>query len=120
MPQHRRFRLNAANAPAQYTKAIDHGGVAVGAYQGIGACDQAVVGAFLADYLGEVLKVDLVADAGARRYNTKIVEGTLAPFQKLVALEIALHFHCHVLLKSTLRAEIIDADRVVYHQVYRR
>ena len=36
LAQHRRFRLDAAHAPAQHRQAVDHGGVAVGADHRIG------------------------------------------------------------------------------------
>ncbi len=36
LAQHRRFRFDAANAPAEHGQTIDHGGVAVGADQRIG------------------------------------------------------------------------------------
>ncbi len=39
---------------------------------------------------GQVLDVDLVHDAGARRDDLEVVEGALAPAQELVALAVAL------------------------------
>jgi hypothetical protein len=36
LTQHRGFGLDAAHAPAQHAKAVDHGGVAVGADAGVG------------------------------------------------------------------------------------
>ena len=42
------------------------------------------------DHPGQVLEVDLVADAGARRDHPEAVEGPLGPAQQLVALEVAL------------------------------
>ncbi len=44
-------------------------------------------------HLGEILEVDLVADAGARRHDAEVVEGLLAPAQELVALAVALELH---------------------------
>ena len=71
------------------------------------------------DGLGEVFEVDLVADAGAGRHDTEIVEGLLAPFQELVALGVALVFELDVLGEGLGRAELVDDDRVVDDEVDR-
>src|SRR5690606_26970695 len=36
LTEHGRFRLNAADAPAEHAEAVDHGGVRVGTNQGVG------------------------------------------------------------------------------------
>ena len=120
LPQHGGFRLNTANPPAQHAQAIDHGGMAVCPHQGIGACNRAVVSILLPYHLGEVLQVNLVADTGARGHYAEIVEGTLAPFQELVALKIALHLHRNVLFKGSVGGELVDTHGVINYQVYRR
>jgi hypothetical protein len=79
-----------------------------------------VRGVLLPDHLGKILQIDLVADTGAWRHYPEIVEGTLAPFQELVALKIALHLHCNVLLEGTVGAELVDTHGVIDYQVHRR
>jgi hypothetical protein len=39
LAEHRRFRLDAADAPAEHAEAVDHRGVAVGADAGVGIGD---------------------------------------------------------------------------------
>ena len=36
LAEHRRFRLDAADAPAEHAEAVDHGGVRIGADAGVG------------------------------------------------------------------------------------
>ena len=49
---------------------------------------------------GEVLDVDLVHDAGARRHDLEVVERALAPAQELVALAVALVLEVDVALEG--------------------
>ena len=62
LAEHRGLGLDAADAPAEHAEAVDHGGVRVGADEGVG------VRLAVADHdrAGQVLDVDLVDDAGAR------------------------------------------------------
>ena len=78
--------LDAAHAPAEDAEAVDHGGVAVGADEGVGHRDAVLDD----DALGQILQVDLVDDAGRGRHHGEVVEGLLAPLQELVALAVAL------------------------------
>ena len=91
LPEHRRLRLDAADAPAEHREAVHHRRVAVGADQRVGIGDEharrILVGP---DRLRQVLEVHLVADAGPRRHHPEIVEGALPPLQELVALDVAL------------------------------
>jgi len=120
LAEHGRFRLDAADAPAEYAKAVDHGGVRVGADQrvgeGIGAAI-VVAGPYRAP---EVFQVDLVADASARRYHAEVVECTLAPAQEGITFAVALHFDVDVLGEGLWRGVAVDHHRVVDHQVHRR
>ena len=120
LAEHGRFRLDAADAPAEHAEAIDHGGVRVGADQGVGVGEGDAV--FLLGPHGarQVLEVDLVADAGARRYHAEVVEGVLAPTQKGVALAVALHFQLDVVVEGAGRGVAVDHHRVVDDQVHRR
>ena len=59
LAEHGRLGLDAADAPADHAEPVDHRGVGVGADQGVGE-GHAVAGG---DDGGQVLEVDLVADA---------------------------------------------------------
>ena len=123
LAQHGGFRLDAAHAPAQHSKAVDHGGVAVGAHHAVGEgdLDGLLVDAVLLlpdpHRLGQVFQVHLVADAGARRHDAEVRKGLLAPAQELVALLVAFIFDGHVLLERVLLAEIVDHHAVVDDQI---
>jgi hypothetical protein len=68
--------------------------VAVGAHEGVGV-GPALLRVHVHD-LRQVLEVDLVADAGARRHHPKATKGLLAPLEELVALAVALHLEVDV------------------------
>src|SRR5262249_32115728 len=58
-------------------------------------------------------------DADPRRNQLKRFERLLSPFQKLVALAVALEFHVQIQLKRARRAEEINLDRVIDHEIDR-
>ncbi len=115
LAEHGRLGLDAADAPAEHPEAVDHRGVAVGADTGVG------VGDAVSDHdgAGEVLDVDLVHDAGARRDHLEVVERGLAPAQELVALLVALVLDGDVALERVGAAEHVDDHRVVDDQLGR-
>ena len=117
LAEHRRLGLDPADAPAEDAEAVDHRRVGVGADEGVGVGlqDAAVLAAV--DDLGEVLEVDLVADAGRRRDDAEVVEGLLPPLEERVALAVALEVVLGVDREGALVAEGVDLDRVVDHQV---
>src|SRR5207253_8996953 len=90
LAEHGSLGLDAAHAPAEHGETIDHGGVGIGADQRIWirdihhhrlAVDFDLV--LLAPYrLRQIFEIDLVADAGARRHDAKVVERFLRPFQE--------------------------------------
>lgn len=120
LAEHRRLGLDAAHAPAEYAEAVDHGGMGVGADQGVGEGVGAAVFVLGPDRAAQVFQVDLVADASARRYHAEVVEGALAPAQEGITLAVALHFNVDVLFEGGVAAELVDHHRVVDHQVHRR
>ena len=69
--------------------------------------------------LRQVLDVDLVHDAGARRHHLEVVEGGLAPAQELVALAVALVLDLDVALEGVGGAEQVGDHRVVDDQLGR-
>ena len=116
LTQHGRLGLDAAHAPAQHSQAVDHGGMRIGADQGIG------VGEFLAGSFGrenhprQVLDIDLMDDAGVGRHDLEIAECGLAPAQKHVALAVAVEFDFIVVLQRIGGAVFVDLHRVIDDQ----
>ncbi len=127
LAEHAGFRLDAADAPAEHGKAVDHGGVRIGADQRIriGDLEGAVL---LADRhlllpgphrLREVFEIDLMADAGAGRHHGEIRKRLLAPFQEFVAFLVLLVFLDHVLAEGLVVAEEVHDHRVVDDEIDR-
>ena len=113
LAEHGCLGLDAADAPAEHAEAVDHGRVRVGADARVGVrLERAAVGAVVDD-LCEVLDVDLVDDAGARRDDLEVVERGLAPAQELVALAVALVLDLDVALQGVVTAEQVGDDGVV-------
>ena len=117
LAEHGRLRLNAAHAPAEHAEAVDHGGVAVGSDQGVGVGQGAAVLRTGPNGLGQMLQVDLVANAGAGRHDAKIVKRRLPPAQETVTLLVAGHLHFDVVAERPCIAEAINHHRVVDDQI---
>ena len=109
MSQHGRFSFDAANAPAENTQAINHSGVAVCAYQCVGTSEGCAICGLVPHNLCKVFQINLMTDAGARRYYSEIVERTLTPFQEFIAFVVALHFYSHVLFEGIFTAKLVNA-----------
>ena len=127
LAEHRRFRLDAAHAPTEHRESVDHRGMRIGPDQRVGirdidrqrlAVDLDLV-LFGPDGLGEVFQIDLVANAGARRHDTEIVERFLRPFEELVALAILSVLLLDVLLQCRAGAVEVDRYRMVADQIDR-
>lgn len=117
LAEHRGFRLDTANAPAENAETVDHGGVAVGADTGVRVGGDFAVFFTGPDRLAQIFQIDLVTDAGAGRNDAEVLECLLAPLQEAVALAVALVFQFDVAGKSVRRAEFVDDDRVVDDEV---
>ena len=113
LAEHGGLGLDAADAPAEHAEAVDHGGVRVGADARVGVGAELAVDLAREGDARQVLDVDLVDDAGARRYDLEVVEGRLAPAQELVALAVALVLDLDVALEGVLGAEEVGDDGVV-------
>ena len=61
----------------------------------------------------EVLDVDLMHDASVGRNDLEVVEGTLAPAEKRVALPVARELELGVQGKRVLPAEVVHLNRVI-------
>ena len=94
LAEHGRFRLDAADAPAQHREAVDHGGVAVGADQRVGIGDRVAairlscVHTVWARY-SRLTWWQMPVPGGTTR---KLSKAPLAPAQERVALAVALIF----------------------------
>ena len=71
------------------------------------------------DHACQVLQVDLVADAHARRHGGEVAERGLAPFQKGVAFPVALELERGVDGIRIRSTEFVHLHRVVNHQLRR-
>ena len=116
LAKHRGFRLDAADAPSEDTEAIHHGGVRVGADEGIGKRLRLAVHGRVKHDAGKIFEVHLVANAGIRGNDLEIVQGFLPPAQEGVALDVALEFEFRVEREGHVRAELVDLHRVVDHE----
>ncbi len=110
LAEHGRLRLDPADAPTEHAEAVDHRRVRVGADERVAERAPVLGGEHEAR---QVLEVDLVADAGARRDDAEAVEGTLGPAQQLVALHVALVLDRHVAVVGLRIARALDDHRVV-------
>ena len=113
LAEHGRLGLDAADAPAHHAEAVDHRRVGVGAHQGVGEGHAVAV----LDDLGQVLQVDLVADAHVGRHHPERLEGLLAPLEELVALLVALELEGGVEVEGVGLGEGVHLDGVVDDQV---
>jgi hypothetical protein len=112
LAKHGRFRFDAAHAPAEHAQRVDHGCVAIGADAGVRKSLRRSAG--LGPHaLGQILEVDLMANAGARRHDTEIVEGAGTPAQKLIAFLVPEIFDLDVFGEGIGGAKEIDLHGVV-------
>lgn len=119
LPEHRRFGLDATDAPADDADGIDHRRVRVGTDQCVRKT-QAAACSFLAANAGEeMFEVDLVHNAHAGRYDTEGVESLHAPLHELIALVIALELPAHVLLQRLRGAVVVNLHRMIDDQIDR-
>ncbi len=119
LAEHGGLGLDAADTPAQHTETVDHGGVRISADQGVRVGLGHAVAVAFEHHPGEVLQVDLVHDTRVGRYHAKIREGLLAPFQKAVALLVALVFQFAVEVDRTGRTVAVHLHGMVDDQLGR-
>src|SRR5947209_931835 len=115
LTEHAGFGFDSAHTPADDAEAVDHGGMRISADERV----RIINALFFEHALGEVFEVDLVNDADARRHDFEAVESLRAPFEKLIALAIALEFHLHVQAECIGRSGEIDLDGVIDNQIDR-
>ena len=117
LTQHGRFRFDTSHTPAEHTQAVDHGGVRVGADNGVREGLEHPVNRSGVHHFGEVFNVDLVDDAGSWRNNFEVVERGLAPAQELVALTVSLVLDFDVSFKGVFSTKKVGNYRVVDDQL---
>ena len=113
LTEHRRFRLDAAHAPAEHAEAVDHRRVRIRADERVGE-DLAVA---RLDDACEELEVHLVDDPRVRRHDLEVVERLLAPAQERVTLAVALELELGIAEDRPRRRVLVDLDRVVDHEL---
>ncbi len=121
LTEHRRFGFDPTHAPGQDAEAVGHRRVRVRADDRVGIGDRvAVRGAGRAARAEhdarEIFDVDLMHDPGVGRHRAEVVERVLAPFEKGVALDVALELEPRVLFERAGFAEAVDLHRVIDHQ----
>ena len=128
LAEHRGFRLDAADAPAEHREAVHHRGVRVGADDGVGigelerlllAVDLQLGRGRGPDRLRQIFEIDLMADAGAGRHDAEVRERARSPLQEFVALLILLVLFLDVLLERVLVAEEVHRNRMVDDEIDR-
>ena len=112
LPEHPGLGLDAADAPAHDAEPVDHGRVGIGADERVGVVDAVA----LEDALREVLEVDLVDDADARRHDLEPLERLHAPLEELVPGAVAPELDLHVEAQGVGRRPLVDLDRVVHDE----
>ena len=112
-PEHGAFGLEPTDAPAEHAHGVDHRRMAVGAQERVGQHPRLAVDRLERHDRRQVLQVDGVHDAGARREHLEPAEIARCPFHEPVALGIAADLDAHVAQEGTALAELVDADRVV-------
>ena len=115
LAEHGRLCLDAPHAPAEHAEPVDHRRVRVRAHERVRVDEPCVL--VLEDDAREVLEVDLVDDARARRHHAEVAEGLLAPAQEEVALAVAFVLEAHVLGESPVGTVGIDLHGVVDDEV---
>ncbi len=117
LAQHRRLRLDAADAPAENRERVDHGRMAVRADKRIGKRQADAAFLFRPHSLREIFEVHLVANSGPWGHNLEICEGARPPAQELIALLVALVLQIGVDLKRTRIAEAVHHHRMVDNEI---
>ena len=116
LAQHGRLGFDAADAPAEYSQAVDHGGVGIGADQRIGKGRRACRLARRENHARQVFQIHLMADAGVWGHHLEILEAFLAPAEESVALDVALKFEFGVEGERIRSAEFVHLHRMIDHQ----
>lgn len=75
---------------------------------------------FLLNYLPEIFQIHLMTYPARRRNNIKVLEGTLSPAEKLVALLVTLKFTFGIFPERFRVGIKIDTYRMVNDEIHRQ
>ena len=117
LAEHCGLGFDAADAPPENPKTVNHRGVRVGSDAGVRVCAKSAIHCAGEGHTGQVFDVHLVDDSGSGRNDLEVIERGLAPAQELVALPIALILDLDVALERVLAPEEVGDDRVVDHEL---
>ena len=115
LAKHCGFRFDSADAPAKDAETVDHGGVRIRADEGIREREARAFVLQAENNPRQIFQIHLVANAGIRRDDFKILKSLLTPAQESVALDIALHFQAGVERERTLDSEFIHLHGMIDH-----
>ena len=117
LAEHDGLGLDAPDAPPEHSHGVDHGGVRVGADEGVGAGDRSAAAVVDPHHRGEELHVDLVDDPLAGRHDPQVREGLLGPPCEPVTLGVALVLQGEVDRERIRGAGHVHLQGMVHHQV---
>ena len=95
------FGFQASDAPAEHADPVDHGRVAVGAYQGVRVCAVGSGPTCDAHHRRQSLEIERVHDARAGRMHAHAAQRARRPLHEPVPLGIACDLAPHVLFQRT-------------------
>lgn len=113
LSEHACFGFDATHAPTNDAEAIDHGGVGIGADEGIGVENVVLI----ENSFCEILEIDLVDDTDSRRDHSESIEGLLSPLQEFVAFLVTDELDGEVAVEGVLRTGEIDLDGVIDDEI---
>ncbi len=115
LAEHRRLGFDPSDAPAQHAHAVDRRRVAVRSDERVGIGDSV-----LKRYAGrQIFHINLMADAQTGRKYAQFFKSTLPPFQKLIALAVALKLARHVELQRRGTTGGVELHGMIHHQIHR-
>jgi hypothetical protein len=86
-----------------------------GADQSIGIKDAAL----FKHAFGQILKIDLMADANAGRHDVEAAEGLLSLLEELIPFAVAFELHLHIQFERIRAVPVINLHRMINHQINR-
>src|SRR6185437_7048733 len=113
LAEHRRLRLDTADAPANDSEPVDHRSVRVGADQRVGTQHPIL----LEDTARQELRIHLMANAEAWWDDPQVVERLCPPFQKLITFAITTELDRHIEAECVRSPEIVDLHRMVDNKI---
>jgi len=79
LPKHIRFGFDSSDAPTQNSQSIDHRGVRIGTYEGVGIGNRAGMVFALKNNLCKEFQVDLMHNSGVRWHHAEVRKSLLSP-----------------------------------------